>query len=82
MWRLAALPAAGRAEPDDPRGPFQPKPFYDSMIGSSDMLDTAQPAIRGSVKHKLHSVTEEQLHSSSFGMSETKAGPSSDFAGV
>jgi len=56
MWRLAALPAAGRSEPDDPWGPFQPKLSYDSMIGFSDMLDTAQPAIRGSVKHKWHSV--------------------------
>jgi len=29
-----ALTAAGRVEPDDPRVPFQPKPFYASMITS------------------------------------------------
>jgi len=27
-----ALPVAGGLELDDPWGPFQPKPFYDSMI--------------------------------------------------
>jgi len=27
-----ALPIAGGLEVDDLRGPFQPKPFYDSMI--------------------------------------------------
>jgi len=31
IWRLAALHAARRLEVDDPWGPFQPKPFYDSM---------------------------------------------------
>ena len=30
--RLAALPEAGRLDPDDPWGPFQPKAFYDSVI--------------------------------------------------
>jgi len=32
--RLTTLPVAGGLEPDDPWGPFQPKPFYDSMIAS------------------------------------------------
>jgi len=31
MWRLAALPVAGVLELDDPWGPFQPKPFYNSL---------------------------------------------------
>jgi len=29
---LVALPVAGELELDDPWGPFQPKPFYDSLI--------------------------------------------------
>ena len=32
VWWLATLPVAGGLEPDDPYGPFQPRPFYDSMI--------------------------------------------------
>jgi len=32
MWRSVALPEAGELEPDDPEGPFQPKPFYDPVI--------------------------------------------------
>ena len=32
IWRLVALPVAGGLELDDPWGPFEPKPFYDSMI--------------------------------------------------
>ena len=32
IWRLVALPVAGGLELDDPWGPFQPKPVYDSMI--------------------------------------------------
>ena len=35
FWRLAALSVAWGLEPDDPWGPFQPKPFYDSMIIAS-----------------------------------------------
>ena len=31
-WRLLALPVAGGLERDNPWGPFQPKPFYDSVI--------------------------------------------------
>ena len=31
-WRLVALPVAGQLELDDPWGPFQPKPFCNSMI--------------------------------------------------
>jgi len=31
IWRLVALPAAGRWELSDPWGPFQPKPYCDSM---------------------------------------------------
>jgi len=30
-WKVS-LPMAGGLEPDDLQGPFQPKPFYDSMI--------------------------------------------------
>jgi len=32
MWRLVALPVVGGLELHDPWGPFQPEPFYDSMI--------------------------------------------------
>ena len=32
IWRLVALPVAGGLELDDPWGPFQPGPFYDSVI--------------------------------------------------
>ena len=32
VWWLATLPVAGGLEPDDLYGPFQPRPFYDSMI--------------------------------------------------
>jgi len=32
MGRLVALPVAGGLELNDPSGPFQPKPFCDSMI--------------------------------------------------
>lgn len=32
MPMLATLPVAKALEPDDPSGPFQPKPFFDSMI--------------------------------------------------
>jgi len=32
MWRLVALPVAGGLELDDPWGPFQPKPFYNSIL--------------------------------------------------
>lgn len=29
---MVSLPMAGSLEPDELQGPFQPKPFYDSMI--------------------------------------------------
>ena len=32
FWRLEALPVTGGLELDGRCGPFQPKPFYDSMI--------------------------------------------------
>jgi len=32
--QLASLPVAGGLKVDDPSGPFQPKPFYDSVINS------------------------------------------------
>ena len=32
VWSLVALPVAGELELDDPWGPFQPEPFYDSVI--------------------------------------------------
>ena len=32
VWWLATLPIAGRLKLDDHCGPFQPRPFYDSMI--------------------------------------------------
>lgn len=32
IWRLVVLPTAEGLELDDPWGPFQPRPFYDSMI--------------------------------------------------
>jgi len=32
LWRLVALPVAGELELGDLWGPFQPRPFYDSMI--------------------------------------------------
>ena len=31
IWRVVVLPVAGRLELDDPWGPFQPKPFCDSV---------------------------------------------------
>jgi len=31
VWWKGSLPMAGGLEPDDLYGPFQPKPFYDSM---------------------------------------------------
>jgi len=31
-WWKGSLPMVGGLEPDDLQGPFQPKPFYDSMI--------------------------------------------------
>jgi len=32
VWCKTSLLMAGRLEPDDLQGPFQPLPFYDSMI--------------------------------------------------
>jgi len=32
VWWKMSLLMAGGLEPDDLQGPFQPKPFYDSMI--------------------------------------------------
>ena len=32
VWWLATLHIAGGLKLDDHRGPFQPRPFYDSMI--------------------------------------------------
>ena len=32
VWWLATLRIAGGLKPDDHCGPFQPRPFYDSMI--------------------------------------------------
>jgi len=32
VWWKMSLLVAGGLEPDDPQGPFQPKPFYDFMI--------------------------------------------------
>jgi len=32
VWWLATLHIAGGVKPDDHCGPFQPRPFYDSMI--------------------------------------------------
>ena len=32
VWRLASLHIAGGLKLNDHYGPFQPKPFYDSMI--------------------------------------------------
>jgi len=32
IWRLVALPVAAGLELDEPWSPFQPKPFYDSVI--------------------------------------------------
>jgi len=32
VWWKMSLLMAGELEPDDLQGPFQPKPFYDSMI--------------------------------------------------
>ena len=32
VWWKVSLPMAGGLEQDDLYGPFQPKPFYDSMI--------------------------------------------------
>ena len=41
IWRLVALPLLGGLELDDPWGPFQPKPFYVSVIlGSNRSLHT------------------------------------------
>ena len=31
IWSFMALPVAGGLEPEDPRGPFQSKTFYESM---------------------------------------------------
>jgi len=36
-WKMSLL-MAGRLEPDDLQGPFQPKPFYDSMIKTTELL--------------------------------------------
>jgi len=33
-WWEGSLPMAGGLEPDDLQGPFQPKPFYESMVKS------------------------------------------------
>ena len=32
VWWLATLPIAGRLKLDDHCGPFQPRPFYDSVM--------------------------------------------------
>ena len=32
VWWLATLPVVGRLKLGDHYGPFQPRPFYDSMI--------------------------------------------------
>jgi len=34
VWWEMSLPVAGGLELDDPKGSFQPKPFYDSMINT------------------------------------------------
>jgi len=36
VWWKVTLLMAGGLEPDDLQGPFQPKPFYDSMILSPE----------------------------------------------
>jgi len=36
-WKMALLMAAG-LEPDGLQGPFQPKPFYDYIVGLSNLL--------------------------------------------
>ena len=37
VWWLATLHIAGRLKLDDHCGPFQPRPFYDSMILSKKL---------------------------------------------
>jgi len=40
------LPTAGGLEPDDLKCPFQPKPFYDSMIMHSSELHNIKRTLR------------------------------------
>ena len=52
-WRLVALPVARRLKFDDPWDPFQPMPFYDSMILrfpnllTFSSLESSYPSKRG-----------------------------------
>jgi len=38
VWWLATLHIAGGLKPDDHSGPFQPRPFYDTMIPHRNAL--------------------------------------------
>ena len=38
VWWLATLPVAGGLEPGDHCGPFQPRPFYDSIFLSKSLI--------------------------------------------
>jgi len=39
VWWKMSLLMAGGLEPDDLQGPFQPKPFYDSQMGSVSLAE-------------------------------------------
>jgi len=52
VWWLVTLRAAGGLKQDDLRGPFQPRPFYDSMTClqvMEDQFETSAPPGRPSV---------------------------------
>ena len=41
MERLVSLPVVGELEIRDPSGPFQPKPFYGSVISSGAVYSSS-----------------------------------------
>ena len=46
VWWLATLHIAGGLKPDDHCGPFQPRPFYDSMIIFNNQNDSEGSVVR------------------------------------
>jgi len=50
VWRLATLHIAGGLKLDDHYGPFQPRPFYDSVImGTASLFGNVKSKFRWAV---------------------------------
>ena len=52
VWWLATLHIAGGLELDDHCSPFQPRPFYDSMIFCVHIAKHCLPECKGKKKNK------------------------------